>query len=143
MIGQQHLLMRTWDGLLLLKINYETWEVNFVSRPNPGFRNIEHVLVDQLDSRKVFISGSDGFVTGNLIGDEIVFNTRLEFPIRNMKCAKLIGNQLCGLDYIDRWMWQYRKIDVVKLTAETINVPITLNINFRDFSFPVNFYFYF
>jgi hypothetical protein len=134
MIGQNHLLIETSHGFSLLKVNYETWEVSFVSRPNPGIRWSYNVIVDKLDPCKVLIQGSARFVIGNLIGDEIVFSAHQEFNFVNFYCAKLVGDCLCGLRFISRnensWMWQYYKIDLATLTDETINTSLTFNKSF-------------
>jgi hypothetical protein len=135
MIGQHHLLIRTLDDLILLKVNYTTWEVSVVSRPNPGITWVENVIVDKLDPCKVLIQGFARFVIGSLIGNEIIFSPRQEFDFGRFYCGKLAGNDLCGLRSMGRnentWMWTYRKIDLVTLTEETIDVPITFNESFR------------
>jgi hypothetical protein len=131
LIGQQHLLMHISNELVLLKVNYETWEVSVVSNPDHGLECIYRVIIDQSDPSRVLIYNFTGVVTGKLVGDQIVFDPPRELNINGIRCAKLIGNQLFGLHVIGRdennWFWQYRKIDLSTLTKETIDVPLALN----------------
>jgi hypothetical protein len=147
MLGQQHLLMNTQNGFVLLKVDYKRWEVSVVSRPNSGVAEIYDVVVDQLDPRKVFISDFGGFVIGNLVGDKIVFNPRREFVIDRLHCKKLADNKLYGLHSMGRnndsnWMWQYHKTDLNALTEEIINVHFAFDRDFRIISWKVRSYFW-
>jgi hypothetical protein len=145
MIGKQHLLMQTSKGLVLLKVNYEKWEVSVVSKPNPGLGRIRNFVVDHSDHFKVLVYNDHRLVTGNLIGDEIVFNPHREFNFGWLRHPKLIGNQLCGLsgggqNEADVWIWQYRKIDLATLTEETIDAPHFFNGSFDFHRVMVSFY---
>jgi hypothetical protein len=138
--------METSNGLVLLKVNYETWEVSVVANPDHGVEHLYNILVDQSDPRKVLIYDSNAFVTGSLVGDEIVFSPRREFNIGNLCCAKLVNNKLCGLRWVGRNIhisWQYRKIDLTTLTEENIDVPFALNTRFYGIDFKVSLYFHF
>jgi hypothetical protein len=140
--------METSNGLILLKVNYETWEVSVSSKHIPNLGWISEVIVDRLNPRNLFISGFRGFVTGNVIKDEIVLNPHQEFAINYLRCANLAGNQLCGLNYMGRnqvgdWMWEYCKIDLATLTEETIDVPITFDDDLSFYPFKASFYFSF
>jgi hypothetical protein len=67
-----------------------------------------------------------------LIDDKIVLSQIRRFNIDVLKCPNFIGNQIHGFrrlvqnDAGDRFI-QYCKIDLNKLTEETINVPLVLN----------------
>jgi hypothetical protein len=142
MIGQQHLLIGTSKLLILLKINYKTWEVNVVSRPNPGFEWIDKVLIDQLDSRKFCAYNTDVIVTGSLVGDEIVFNQKRSFKLPLFASTMLIGNQLCGIRFISKetryWMWRYYKFDLNTSAEETIDVQLDFNPDLEGFFWQVS-----
>jgi hypothetical protein len=144
-ISEQHLLMETLNGLILLKVNYETWEVSVVSKHILNLGWIGEVIVDRLNRRNLFIFGFRGFVTGKLTENNIVLNPHREFAINYLRCINLAGNQLCGLHYMGRnragdWMWQYCKIDLATLAEETIDVPITFDENLSFYPFKVSFY---
>jgi hypothetical protein len=146
MIGKQHLLLDTSNRLILLKINCETWEANVISRPSCDIKWNYDIIVDQVESRKVFIYDKQRFVIGKLIGDEIVFDSTQNFNFGYyLECKKLAGNQMCGLRYMDRndagnYICQYRKIDLDTLTGEAIDVPFNSSNNvFSSYLVSFNF----
>jgi hypothetical protein len=143
-IGQQHLLISTSRGLILLKVDWTTWQANFVSRPDSGLDGIYDVVVDQSDRSKICVSGWTEFVTGTLVGDKIIFSPRKEFMMYRLKFAKLIDNQLCKLlctthNRAGAFSSYYRKIDLATLTEEKIDVSIPFNERLGIYSCKVSF----
>jgi hypothetical protein len=141
------LLIQTSGGLILLKANYETWEVSFISRYNLAIERIRDIIVDKLNPFKVLIRESNRFLIGKLIGDEIVFSPHQEFNLGHFYYAMLAGNQLCGLRFMscnqNSWIWQYHKIDLTALTEESIDAPLAFNKSFRCYGFMVSMYLFF
>jgi hypothetical protein len=125
-IGEQHLLIDTMDGLLLLKIDYKSWKANVVSKAD---LEIRYTVVNQLDKSNFLVYDTDGFITGNLIGDEVIVSPRREFNFQYLRWSKLVGNRLyafrilepqnnTGLSFL-----QFCNIELVTLTEKTIEVP--------------------
>jgi hypothetical protein len=143
-IGQQHLLISTPRGLILLKVDWTTWQANFVSRPDTGIYGSCDVVVDQSDRRKFCLSYWTEFITGTLVGDKIVFSSRKQLMMYSLKFANLIDNQLSQLLCTTRnragaFCSYYRKIDLAKLTEEKIDVSITFNERLGIYSCKVSF----
>jgi hypothetical protein len=135
MIGQQHLLAKTHNGLILLKIGIGTWEVGVVSNPNPGLGSHYHIVIDQLDEYSVLIHDEHEFVRGKLVGDGIVFSPRQEFNIGYLKCEKLAGHLLHGCN-----SWKVYKIDLNTMTKESVDLPIPSGDVFLMFGYMVSFF---
>jgi hypothetical protein len=142
--------MNTSNGLMFLKVDWITWQVNVVSRHYLDFGPYTDLTIDQSDPCKALLKDSNrfathGFDTVNLMNDQLAFSPRREYYIGSMHCTKLIGNQLCGLRFMGRnddgtAMCQYHKIDLASLTEETIDVPITFKEGFRLQNWLVSFY---
>jgi hypothetical protein len=93
MINYRHVLMRTSNGLILLKLNYESWETTAVWI---DCRKGRTLVVDELNERRFFIIRDRGFSIGTLIEDEFVIGAEQEFDFFDLKWSKLSRNRLVG-----------------------------------------------
>jgi hypothetical protein len=72
---------------------------------------------------------TDGFITGNLIGDEVIVSPRREFNFQYLRWSKLVGNRLYGFRILETQnntglsFLQFCNIELVTLTEKTIEVP--------------------
>jgi hypothetical protein len=141
MIDNHHLLLGAWTGFVLLTIDYESWQINFVSESVINFLK-QWMITDQLNKHNFIIYNEDEFVTGKLIDDELVLNTSRKFNFGWLYFPKLVGNQLIGLcntEHVDDngfKVWQLRKINLDTLTEETSKVPFALKDNSFEPKFP-------
>lgn len=67
-----------------------------------------------------------GFLTGSLIGDEMVLGQRRDLNLRSLHLFKLAGNRLFGFrisNDAETSVWQYSTIDLNELTELIVDVP--------------------
>lgn len=132
LIGDNHLLIATYDELFLLKIDYKSWKVNIISKTDVS---LSRFFIDQLNDNNFSTYDRFGFITGSLIGDEIVLNPRREFNLDNFILGKLVGNNLIGFRDLNRKneagvdLFEFCKIDLSSLTEEKCEVPLCLANN--------------
>jgi hypothetical protein len=93
MIKDHHILMRNSKGLILLKLNYESWEATVVSIDR---RYVDFLLVDELDKRQCLIGDRDEFSVDTLIEDEFVIGAKKAFDLDGLQWPKLSGDKLVG-----------------------------------------------
>jgi hypothetical protein len=123
MINYRHMLMSTQNGLILLKLNYDSWEATAVSINR---RYVRTLVVDELNERRFLIVGSIGFSIGTLIEDEFVVGTERGFDLSDFQCPKLSGDRLIGFRNFGRNSWKFCRVDLNTLAEERVDVHFDL-----------------
>jgi hypothetical protein len=143
----QHLLIGLKNQVLFLKIDYELCQINIVSRTKHRFGQLG-AIINQIGRRDFVMYDIKKLITASVINDKVVFGPRRNFRIDPIGCPTVIGNHLCGfrgldrLDYTGNQFFEFYKLDLVTLNAETRKMPFKSKSNpyMPDF-FPVCFRF--
>jgi hypothetical protein len=139
--------MGMFDKYLILKIDYESWKVDVVSEHTHDLDILMPIsaVVDQSNNRNFLIHNSKGFITGNLIGEDVVLNERQEFNVGHLACLKLVETKLCGLSYSNlngTWSWKYCEIDLITSASSTADISFLLDDNSCSRNLNVSFLFF-
>jgi hypothetical protein len=143
----QHLLIGLQNQVLFLKIDYELWEINIVSRTKYRFGRLG-AIINQIGRRDFVMYDTKKVITAGVINDEVVFGARRNFGVDYMGCPTVIGNHLCGFRILNRrddmgiQFCEFYKLDLVTLNEETREIPFKTNSGGKmPYFFPVCFKF--
>jgi hypothetical protein len=147
MLDDNHLLLRNYYELLLLKIDYHSLRVNLISKTASGFRYY-WIILDQLNPNNFLNHSCFGFATGKLIGDKIVCSPRQEFDFTSIKYPKLAGNIVFALQSLNRRYdvevleFKYCEINLATMEKKITEVHSNLSKYYcYDWHHTVNFLF--
>jgi hypothetical protein len=147
MVGNHYCLILDEIKLLVLKIDYDSFQVRLISRHLLGFKAF-NIVVYQLNTTNFLVYNRNEFITGSLIDDKIVCSPKREFEFVDLKYSKLDGNTLSGIRVFRHRndagvrLYEYRNIDLTTLVEKIVEAPFTLN-NYRLLSNPnVSFLFF-
>jgi hypothetical protein len=122
------------DGceLILSKFDSKSEEIIAISSTDSDPFYFLALIFDQSNEDKFLIHNFTSFAGGSLADDKIVFGPVREFNIGLLSCQKLIGNQIHGFRWLTRndagdLFIKYRKVDLITLAEEIIQVPFDLN----------------
>jgi hypothetical protein len=132
MIAENYLLLNNYGQLSLLKIDYDSFDISFISKYSLDFGSI-FTVVDQVKQRDFLMYEDDKFVIGSLIDDKIVFSRPREFDFLYFYYSKLAGKTLSGLrispceNSMTARLWEYCDIDLNTLEMKTTEVHFPSN----------------
>jgi hypothetical protein len=135
--------MKTSYNLILLKFDYKSKQNFTILDSVYDHFYLCKVIIDQSNENKFLICSSSWFAIGSLDEDKIVFGPFQQFNIGDLTFRMLIGNEMHGFDSeiqndADNQIIKYRKVDLIKLTEETIEVPLVLNDGRAIYDFKVD-----
>jgi hypothetical protein len=133
MINYVHILTRTSNGLIHLKMDYESWNATAVSIDRCNFYRW---IVDESNERRFLIARLTNISIGTLIANEFVVGPHQRIDLDDLEWRKLSGDRLIGFRnaYYGEESWQFCQIDLNTLAEERVNVP-SVSSNYNPVSF--------
>lgn len=144
LIGYELFFVPIFYNRALLKFDFDSWETTIVSRECQFCRC--SIVTDQLNERNFVIILCGGFLTGRLIGDEMVLGQCRDLDLTYLHSFKLVGNQLFAFrssHVAEISVSQYVTIDLITLDEQIVDVPFPFDRHYsvRLSTFLSNFIF--